>query len=298
MTMPSSVGPWSGHTMRYMSLILAGGLLLHAGQSTATEPCKGTKKQYAGKCRYPDEIRKLKESASRLRWISIPGGSFMMGSEAGADDAKPVHEVQVSRFKMTRSEVTVKQYGGCVRAEKCTKPAIGDNCNYYQRERLNHPVNCVDWHQARVFCAWAGGRLPSKAEWEYAARSGGKGWKYPWGNEEATCRRAVMDDGRGEGCGKMRTWSVCSKRAGNYAQGLCDLAGSVWEWVEDCWHGSYAGVPSGGSSWMSSCVRDFRVLRGGSWLNNATAMRAAYRNYNTPTARFNYIGFRCSRTEN
>ena len=230
-----------------------------------------------------------------LVWVRIPGGSFRMGSESGDSDEKPVHTVRVSSFELLKSEVTVGQYGACVKAGKCSAPdSSGSYCNWGKSGRGRHPVNCVDWKQARAFCGWSGGRLPSESEWEYAARSGGKGWKYPWGNAAATCSRAVMDDG-GNGCGKVRTWPVCSKSSGNSAQGLCDLAGNVWEWVEDCWHGSYETAPSTGKAWTENCSGSNRVGRGGGWNSSAGNARAAFR-YNGGPGNRNYdLGFRCAR---
>ena len=126
----------------------------------------------------------------------------------------------------------------------------GDYCNWNQSGRGDHPINCVSWNQARTFATWLGARLPTEAEWEYAARSGGENREYPWGDEEATCERAVVyeryqnpKDGN-RGCGRDSTWAVCSKSAGNTEQGLCDMAGNVWEWVEDDWHFSFDGAPS------------------------------------------------------
>lgn len=170
-----------------------------------------------------------------LTWVNIPGGTFLMGSKGGDADETPVHAVMVPALMMTKSEVTVAQYGECVSAGACTEPSTSNSiCNWEESGYEDHPVNCVSGHQAASFCEWAGGRLPSEAEWEYAARSGGQEITYPWGDEEATCDYAVMDDNtHSGGCDTGRTWSVCSKTAGNTSQGLCDMVGNVWEWVED-----------------------------------------------------------------
>ena len=134
----------------------------------------------------------------------------------------------------------------------------------------------MDWDQAQAFAAWAGGRLPSESEWEHAARSGGKEQTSPWGDEEATCILAVMCDG-GNGCGEDRTWPVCSKPAGNSRQGVCDLAGNVWEWTDE---------REGASR---------RVSRGGSWLFTASYLRASYRFRVVPSFRSDGLGFRLAR---
>ena len=227
-------------------------------------------------------------------WVRIPGGRYRMGSEGGESDERPVHWVEVGSFEMARTEVTVGQYRECVEAGVCTAPGTGGGCNWGVSGREDHPVNCVDWGQARVFSEWVGGRLPSEAEWEYAARSGGKGRVYPWGDEEATCDRVVMDDGSGDGCGRGSTWSVCSKALGNTEQGLCDMSGNVWEWVQDWYHGSYEGAPSDGSAWEVPAGQ-FRVYRGGSWNSVAGVVRAAGRGSVGPGCRYGYLGFRPAR---
>ena len=229
-----------------------------------------------------------------IEWVRITGGSFFMGSNDGDSDEKPVHRVAVPTFEMSKTQVTVDQYIACVDAGACTEPDTEDYCNWIKSDRGSHPVNCVDWDQAQAFARWVGGRLPSEAEWEYAARSGGRDWKYPWGDEAATCERAVMYDSS-YGCGRGGTWPVCSKPSGNTTHGLCDMAGNVWEWVQDWWHDSYNGAPTDGSAWESP-TGSYRVYRGGSWDYNARGVRAAYRNDDAPRARYGNLGFRLARS--
>ena len=227
-----------------------------------------------------------------IEWVSIPGGTFPMGSTSGSSDEKPVHEVTLSSFELAKSEVTVRQYRACVDARACTAPGTGSHCNWAEPGRDDHPINCVDWDQAVAFSRWVGGRLPTEAEWEYAARSGGRAQEYPWGDAQATCTYAVMDDGSGNGCGRDSTWPVCSKPPGHSAQGLCDMAGNVWEWVSD----GYGDYPSGAQRDPSGYgTGSGRVIRGGSWGNDAWGLRAAYRSGIVPGYRGYYLGFRPAR---
>jgi len=156
-------------------------------------------------------------------------------------------------------------------------------------------VVCVDRAQARAYARWAGGRLPSEAEWEYAARSGGREQKYPWGDAAPDCERAVFDSG-GMGCGRNSTWPVCSKPKGNTKQGLCDMAGNVWQWVEDAYHESYDGAPQDGSAWDSPSTMS-RVVRGGAWIYRSPAfLRAARRGDFIAGDRYSIFGMRLART--
>ncbi|MBI5242817.1 MAG: formylglycine-generating enzyme family protein [Elusimicrobia bacterium] len=224
--------------------------------------------------------------AGGIRWVRIPAGSFMMGDREWSN-SKPVHRVTVKSFQMSKTEATNKQYKACVEAGACTPPSSYEGGD-------DQPVVNVDWNQARTFSEWVGGRLPSEAEWEYAARSAGKDRKYPWGDEEPLCERAVMNQG-GNGCGRNSTWPVCSKTAGNTEQGLCDMAGNVWEWTQDWYHDSYNGAPSDGSAWESPAGSG-RVGRGGSWSNDvAGVFRAAGRDGGGPGGRSADLGLRVAR---
>ena len=233
-----------------------------------------------------------------ITWISIPGGSFEMGSvAAGQVDERPVHTVSVASFELTKTEVTVTQYAACVNdGGACTVPSTSTFwCNWADPGYEDHPVNCVSWYQAVDFCAWVGGRLLSESEWEYAARSRGLDIYYPWGDAAPTCTYAVMHvPGGGYGCGMDRTWPVCSKAAGNTSQGLCDMAGNVHEWVADWYHSDYSGAPVDGSPWLIPAGTE-RVIRGGNYHNGGPGMRAAVREDYLPHGGLGDIGFRCAR---
>jgi formylglycine-generating enzyme required for sulfatase activity len=225
-----------------------------------------------------------------VEWMRIPGGSFIMGSAnegSGTGDEGPVHRVAVKPFEMAKSEVTFKQYRACVAAGACAP--VPDDCATPAFSGDDQPVLCVDWAQAKAFSEWAGGRLPSEAEWEYAARSAGKDQRYPWGDEAPTCDRAVFEL---DGCGHNATWPVCSKPLGNTAQGLCDMAGNVGEWVQDWYHGSYEGAPADGGAWTvpSDSVQ---IYRGGAWLlDRAADLQAASRNISDQGTRCHGVGIR------
>ncbi|MFA6029820.1 MAG: formylglycine-generating enzyme family protein [Elusimicrobiota bacterium] len=225
--------------------------------------------------------------AAGIVWVSIPGGSFMMGADHYPDE-KPAHPVMVRGFEMAKSVVTNKQYRACVAAGACSPPLECVPSNFLGE---HYPAVCVSWKQAKAFAEWAGGRLPSEAEWEYAARSGGKQVKFPWGDAEATCRRAVFSEGGFDGCGMERTWPVCSKPEGNTEQGLCDMAGNVWQWCQDWHHENYVGAPADGAAWEKP-MGNHRVIRGGSWDRRQRRMMTTHRSDEIPELRVASIGFR------
>lgn len=224
---------------------------------------------------------------SGVKWIALPGGAFDMGSEKW-EDAKPVHRVTVKPFAVAKAPVTNRQYRACVKAGACTPPAV--KCAEPPFNGDDQPVACVTWDQAAAYARWVGGRLPSEAEWEYAARGTGKTGAHPWGDAPATCALAVLDEG-GYGCGRKSSWPVCSKPAGNTAQGLCDMLGEVYEWTADAYHVSYDSAPADGSAWTDPPA-DYRAVRGGSWSRQADYLDATLRSAAKPDNGNVTLGFR------
>ena len=198
-----------------------------------------------------------------IQWVRLSSGTFMMGN--GNNNlpfgiiASPGHKVALAGFEIAKTEVSNRQYRECVATGICTPAA--DYGEIFWKD--DQPIVGVSWQQARAFSAWVGGRLPTEAEWEYAARGAGEDREYPWGPEGPTCERAVFDD-EGPGCGRNAPWPVCSKPAGNTPQGLCDMSGNVWEFVQDAVNRSYAGAPADGSAWESGDAKS-RIVRGGAW---------------------------------
>ncbi len=188
----------------------------------------------------------------------IPGGSFDMGSNDGDSDEKPVHRVTVSGFCMDVTEY-----------------AEGDGM----------PKINVSWDEAKALCESQGKRLPTEAEWEFAAR-GPAGRKYPWGNGEPTCDRANYAECR------YRVKRVGSLPAGATPEGLQDMAGNVREWVADCYEG-YSSSPQNNPS-KEQCS-GLRVFRGGGWSLNAARLRASVRYGYGAGSRSSFLGFRCAR---
>jgi formylglycine-generating enzyme required for sulfatase activity len=194
--------------------------------------------------------RKKQAASGGAEWVRLAGGRLQMGSEEGSADEKPVHAVDVAAFEMMSTEVTVAQYRKCVEAGKCAAPNNGaagwsEGCNYGAGGRDGHPVNCVTAAESEVFCAWAGGRLPTEEEWEYAAR-GKAGRRYAWGNAEpdasrvnacgSECVRWAKDNGKGDfpamysgDDGWPTTAPARSFDAGRTPEGPYHMSGNVWE---------------------------------------------------------------------
>ncbi|MCG3157872.1 MAG: Hercynine oxygenase [bacterium] len=225
--------------------------------------------------------------------VLIPAGSFLMGSEDGDSDEKPVHEVYVDAFYLDQYEVTVAQYQSYLRATGRPNPGNWDE----QLQNLNHPVVYVSWEDdATNYAQWAGKRLPTEAEWEYAARGGNTGmagnpkYQYPWGNV------ASQDHANYSGVAGKDKWERTSP-VGSFPPngfGLYDMAGNVWEWCSD-WHAEdyYSKSPKQNPKGPVT-TGGYRVLRGGSWDSNPQNVRCANRNRYNPPVRNYSTGFRCA----
>ena len=240
--------------------------------------------------------------------VYISAGSFRMGDIQGGGDSdeKPVHRVSVKAFLMSATEVTFAQWDACVAAGGCSHKPSDESWG-----RGSRPVINVSWkYITDQYIPWLNKktgeqyRLPTEAEWEYAARAGSE-TKYFFGNNsDDMCKYGNGADL--EAKKQNSDWTVVNCNDGYYrtapvasfaanAFGLYDMHGNVWEWTQDCWNGSYKGAPSDGTAWLSSnCSR--RVLRGGSWNYIPNFLRSAVRVRNSTDFRSSVNGFRLART--
>ncbi|MCP4539782.1 MAG: SUMF1/EgtB/PvdO family nonheme iron enzyme [Chloroflexi bacterium] len=252
--------------------------------------------------------------------VYVPSGTFQMGSiDAEIDaafslceqdlgsgeceqnwyiDESPQHLVTLDAFWIDRAEVSNIQYRQCVEAGECDAPTTCDwgDLTFSDAAKDDHPVVCVNWHEADAYCQWAGAQLPTEAQWEYAAK-GTQGYVYPWGNTfdgarvnfcDANCtydwKTNEYDDGY------ERTSPVASFPNGSSWCDAMNMAGNVWEWTTD-WYGDYfSGAqinPTGPTE------RDRKVLRGGGWVVRQTDVRASYRGSHPTEFRSPSLGLRC-----
>jgi formylglycine-generating enzyme required for sulfatase activity len=254
----------------------------------------------------PGTVRE--NSKDGLKYVWIAPGTFMMGCSPGDDECsdfeKPPHQVTLSKgFWIGQTEVTVaayKRFAG--QAGRGMPPASSFNSGWAND---NLPIVSVTWNEAHDYCTWAGGRLPTEAEWEYAARAGSTSARYGpldeiawsaddsgrqrldseriWKEDQAHYLKRLNDNGNG-------LHEVGQKRANGF--GLFDMLGNVWEWVNDWYDQNYyqnspSQDPSGPASGQS------RVLRGGSWAGAPRGVRVSGRNWSSPGGRNGVGGVRC-----
>lgn len=250
--------------------------------------------------------------------VFFKASCFNMGCGSWTDecdnDEKPVHQVCLDDFYMDTHEVTVQEYrvfaddeelapDGCLswNGEKWnfSRKRSWDDTGFEQTE--SQPVACINWYRADQYCKWAGKRLPTEAEWEYAARGGGRKLKYCWGYGQPSAN--ISDESFGKKFAGRPIWKgyddgfVHTAPVGSFKAnkaGLYDMTGNVWEWVADWYSEIYYGNspkknPQGPEKGMA------RILRGGSWFDNPAELRLSDRSWNSPHVRNYYNGFRCAK---
>jgi len=268
--------------------------------------------------------RALVEQAQDTTMISLSGGKLVMGNDYRGRDSyaslseSPSHDVIIAPFELDQTEVTVADYRVCVEDGACEPAAKTAGCNWGQRDKDDHPINCVTYPQAEAFCQWAGKRLPTEAEWEYAAGGSGEDKRlFPWGNElpewdhanvcgrecvggatpersfvgrkvcdEHGCRAAFFDFDDGH----KTTAPVGSYPRGRTPSGLDDMAGNVWEWTSSI---ACPYAPDGARCYEPT---EEHVIRGGGWTHRfVMSPEVTTRERLHPTAMSDGVGFRCAR---
>jgi formylglycine-generating enzyme required for sulfatase activity len=258
--------------------------------------------------------------------VYVPQGNFQMGSDDGTDYEKPMHTVWLDAFWIDKTEVTNTQFEEFVRQSNYQTDAEVAGWSYvydmastkwlkvsganWRHPRgpssnldglENHPVTYISWNDALAYCRWAGRRLPSEAEWEKAAR-GTDSRIYPWGNQrpdqyllnfaDKNISLAWADKNMDDGY-------AFTSPVGNYPQGVSpygalDMAGNVWEWVNDWYDPNYYQQQTFWSNPAGPSVKSGRVLRGGSWADSANVTRSSFRLAYYPMDWYAFYGFRCA----
>lgn len=258
----------------------------------------------------PDSESDGGEGARGGEMVAIEGGSFTMGCDPANDAScvdnpmhphvlteRPTHAVTLSPYLIDLHEVTLGHYGECVADGDCTPP--GENwaeCNALAEDHDEHPVDCVTFEQGRAFCQWAAKRLPTEAEWEYAAR-GSDERIYPWGHQPPDCSRANLHFNGAAGCGTVDTYAVGSLPAGDSPFGVRDMCGNVAEFVADFFSDDYY-ENSVGTDPQGPKTGTARVLRGGGYNYpiDPWIMRASSRTSYDSTVPSPQVGFRCAKS--
>jgi len=216
--------------------------------------------------------------AAPIEVVLIPDGAFSMGSDSDAGIEKPVRTVHIRSFRMMKYEVTQAQWTA----------VMGDNPSKFKSD--DSPVEEVSWLDIQGFIEQLNHktgkryRLPSEAEWEYAARAGSQS-DFNWNHDASAAYKYAWYKDNSDNI----THSVGRKLPNSY--GLHDMYGNVWEWVEDCWNKSYINAPSNGSAWKTGDCSQ-HVLRGGSWSSPPRKLRSSYRIRDASGKRHDYGGFR------
>jgi formylglycine-generating enzyme required for sulfatase activity len=245
-------------------------------------------------------VFKIAASQNMPSMILIEGGSFQMGNEEGEGDEKPVHPVELSSFYLGKQEVTNQEY--CIFLNTVKKPLkevedwvdLDDPDCKIKAQGIefipeagfeNHPAIEITYYGAQAYCEWAGGRLPTEAEWEYAARGGNHYSPFTYSGSAIVDEVAWYRDNRGT----LTHLAVGQKKEN--ALGLQDMSGNVWEWCHDWYHKNYyKDSPLANPEGPGQEV--FRVVRGGSWMDPENELRVTNRHWIQPNYSYDYVGFR------
>ena len=268
-----------------------------AAAQTRVEQVENALRRYEGQPETtPKTVTLTLAKGVAMTLVRVPAGEFLMGAAATDQAAhtaeKPQHKVYLDDYLIGAAPVTVAQFAAFVTATKYQCQATLD-----VKAKANHPVTNVTWDDAMAFCAWAAKqtgqavRLPTEAEWEKAARGSEGARVYPWGNDAPTGDHCNFGNAV-KGTTPVGQYSP----KGDSPYCCMDMAGNVWEWVRD-WYAEtyYASSPTLARNPENTTKADYRVLRGGSWVNDPSIVRASYRVGGAPDDRFDDIGFRCVR---
>ena len=248
------------------------------------------------------------QPASRVQWRAVPGGVVTLGTAEGRPDQRPPHQVELPPFRIMVAEATVAQYGACLTAGACPTPRghseaspAGRRLNWGAEGRELHPINGITWAQAKAFCTWAGGRLPSEAEWARAARDRHQRL-YPWGSGPpahraprlanvadltAAKRYPTWPTIGGYDDGFVGTAPVGTFNLGRSPFGLVDMSGNVWEWTSDRYD------PEGYRRPKRPGAPNLRAARGGSFTSPADRATTHARRGLEPHTAADDVGVRC-----
>jgi formylglycine-generating enzyme required for sulfatase activity len=230
----------------------------------------------------------ISHKKDRSTMVRVQGGSFVRGTDRGKDNV-PQRKIHLDGFYIDKFEISAAQYAACVRKRGCDKPkATDDECTYSKRGKGKHPINCVSWTDASKYCAWAGKRLPTEAEWEKAAR-GSDGRRFPWGDKKPSCALAQSRQCKADGPLPVTAFAGAKSPCG-----AVQLAGNVYEYVADYYDkGYYKNSP--GRNPKGPGTGRMRVMRGGSWDHREGHLQTFVRRRVKPDRPDTKVGFRCAK---